>query len=131
MGIIKKVAQDFIDAVLMQLEALDTAKRNEKIVIGIDSSWIPREQRLSVINGLLDSLEKISRKFNSRIVIKTGFVPSVLAKELWDHVGEEEGDAPLSNVIILGDKNVLDKAEFSRFKNFQEENHYRFSRRVS
>ncbi|MCK4852267.1 MAG: hypothetical protein KAS86_04050 [Candidatus Omnitrophica bacterium] len=110
-GTNKRPAQDLIDIVIMQ--AYEAKKRDENVIIGIDTSWIPATQ-IAAIQGLLSRLNNLSRgKGLGNITIKRSSgeaLAGVLAKE----IGKKK--TSLSNVVILGDRKVLGSKAFDAFR---------------
>ncbi|MBF0494719.1 MAG: hypothetical protein HQL28_06270, partial [Candidatus Omnitrophica bacterium] len=100
-------AQSFIDAVII---AADAARhRNEKVIVGLDTSWVTNDPELAdSMRALLSRLRHISRKKGlDNIVVSCANDAKTLA-ELLNGVIKETG-TPLKNVIVVGDKNVVGK----------------------
>ncbi|MFH1664780.1 MAG: hypothetical protein ABIA77_01390 [Candidatus Omnitrophota bacterium] len=104
--------QEFLRSVFLQ--AYESAQRDENVIIGIDTTWIPDMQK-AAIQGLLNRLSYLSRRQglgNIQIYRRQGTaLATVLLKEA------EKAGTPLSNVLILGDSKVLDSDTFSPLKN--------------
>ena len=110
--------QTFIDIALMRAyEArrlyVEGKIESPDILIGAETSWIPKEQR-PYIQGLLNKLSRLSKeKGLDNLIIKRKEgtrLASILRKE----AGER--GIPNSNVIILGDHNVLEAGAFDSFR---------------
>ncbi len=107
-----KEAQDFIDTVIL---LADEAKgRKEKIIIGIDTSWIPGMQR-SAVQGLLNKLTHLSQRRGLNNVIVERETGEDLSRLLSERA--EETGTPLANMIILGDRKVLKSNAFDPLRN--------------
>lgn len=110
--------QTFIDTALMRA---DEARRlyaegkidSPDILIGAETSWIPKEQR-PYIQELLNKLSRLSKEkgLDNFMIIrgKGAGLASVLRKE----AGER--GVPNSNLIILGDHSILDGKAFDPFR---------------
>jgi hypothetical protein len=87
------------------LGAIDEARGSkEEKVIGIDTSWIPREQ-LSTIQPLLNGLARMSKYGGTNIKFIRRNDPDRLAADILRYAKEK--NVKLENVIILGDKEGL------------------------
>jgi len=113
----KAVAEKFIDALLVQVEAraIEAKELGQKIIIGIDTGWIPEEQQISVMSGLLNRLNRLSRqKGLDNIIIRRrkdgARLPAVIRKDM------EETGTPLGNVIILGREALLGGKTFDSLR---------------
>ena len=125
-----QIANDFIDALIGWIEsrALATGKRGEKLIIGIDTSWIPSVQKnLASTQKLLKRIERLSEsrlKGFENIEVCIADSPGILASEVWNArkaKGLKEPLAPLSNVILLGEEDALDAESFRAFKGSEKE----------
>lgn len=102
-----KAAQELKDVLAAQDFA--SSKREETIVIGIESSWVPKVQA-SAVQGLLNELTR--KGFGSiRIVRASG---EGLARELDEVIGKT--NAPLKNVVILGASDIISSVAFEKFR---------------
>ena len=112
----KKGVQDFIDAVIVQVD--EAKARGEKIMVGIDTTWIPDTQ-VSAIQGLLNRLSHLSRKkgLDNLIIIRSKGerLAGVLLKE------RDKKGIPLSNIVILGGQNVLASKAFDELRKSDKE----------
>lgn len=108
---ISESAQSFVDSIIIR--AIEAKKENKKLIIGIDTSWIPDVQ-LSAIQGLLNRLSRLSQeKGMDNIIIKRSKGVR-LAGVLIDEIDKE--NAQPSNTIILGSCKVLESDAFSGFR---------------
>ncbi len=117
----EKSAQDFINALIYRIEmkAMNVRQENEDIIIGIDVSLIPIEQRGSVINGLLNRLSHLrDEKGFGNIIIRCeeGVALAGVIKEEIRKERKEGRDVPMSNIILLGSGNVFEEKDFDRFR---------------
>ena len=123
-------SQEFVDALINWIEAraLETGKRGEKLIIGIDTSWIPEVQLdLSSMRMLLKRIKNLSKSKlkgfkNIEVVIEDN--PQVLAdliQRARRGKDSEEALAPLSNIIILGEEDILGSSTFGKFRASQED----------
>ncbi len=100
--------------IVQKLEKLrvDEDTKGSKLVIGIDTSWIPPIERAK-IQGLLNKIQNLSEEENGvaglKVVISKG---EGLAKELLKLNEEDPEKMPKENMIILGDKRVLEEEAF-------------------
>ena len=107
----KEWGQTFIDTALEQ--AYEAKKLNQNIIVGIDISMIPEEQ-MPYIQGLLSKLSRLSKERgldNLLIRRKKGAKLATVIRNLAAKTG-----TPDSNIILLGDHNVLDKRAFDTFR---------------
>jgi GNAT superfamily N-acetyltransferase len=125
-----EIAQAFVDAVIKWIEvrAVETGVRGENLVIGIDTSWIPREQRnMSGMQMLLKRIEALSKskiKGFQRVKVCISDDPAVLAKQVWEARKTGGIDAPLtplSNIVLIGEDKVLTDDMFRSFKGPEDE----------
>ncbi|MEA3489429.1 MAG: hypothetical protein U9R44_03680 [Candidatus Omnitrophota bacterium] len=113
---LEKKAQDFIDAVIIPAYKARTKKQGEKIVIGIDTSWIPDIQQ-AAIQRLVNGLSLLSeRKGFDNVIVKRG-KGIKLADELLKLDEIAKNKIPLSNIVILGDRKVLNSKAFDPLRN--------------
>ncbi|OGW74946.1 MAG: hypothetical protein A2Z72_07435 [Omnitrophica bacterium RBG_13_46_9] len=106
------IAADLADTLV--LKALEAKKKNEKIVIGLDTSWIPEAQR-SCIQGLLNRLSHLSRRNGLENIVVRRRNGTELARSIGEEIekAKKSGmNVPLSNVVILGSKDVLEDKAF-------------------
>lgn len=107
---------------VLHAKALAAKKRNEKVIIGIDTSWIPDSQRpyLQGITSELKRLKKDDKYSNVEIVLENGVELAAEVEKKRDHLmsgGSPEGvSVPMSNVIFIGHWKVLGANEFKGFK---------------
>jgi len=110
--------QTFIDTTLIRAYAARSLYAEGKIespyiLIGVETSWIPDEQ-LPYIQELLNKLGTLSKeKGLENLIIRRGKGGSLA------HVLEREASKSgitNSNVIILGDNNVIDSDRFNSFR---------------
>ncbi len=108
----------FIDTAL--LRAYEAKRRYKEgrikspdILIGSETSWIP-ERQLPYIQELLNELSRLSReKGIDNLIIRRGkgfHLASILERE----AGER--NIPDSNIIILGERTILDSGAFDVFR---------------
>ncbi|KJJ85128.1 PAS/PAC and GAF sensor-containing diguanylate cyclase/phosphodiesterase [Candidatus Omnitrophus magneticus] len=104
----KKYAESFKDTIF--LKALEKARKNENIIIGIDTSWIPK----AYIQPLLNKLNyfAVSKGFHNVVIERAD--GTALAGVLDDIVKKRK--ASLSSVIIIGSGKVLNDDAFSSFR---------------
>ena len=119
----KDSATDFIDRVI--LRAMVAKQRGEKVVIGIDTSWIPEGQLrlVSGLNGLLNELTRRSKKKGLDNVIIVKGNGTILASDIEaqrNKANSEGFDVPMSNIVILGDEELLKRSEFESFRSHPE-----------
>jgi len=107
----KNEAIDFVDAVIMR--AGKAERLGEKVIIGLDTSWIPSEQQ-SAIQGLFNSITAISktkRLKNIAIVRGNGLE---LAGKIRDEMGEtDKYKVRESNIIVIGEQDILKNNDFN------------------
>lgn len=110
--------QTFIDTAL--LRAYEARKlyaegkiESPDILIGAETSWIPKEQ-LPYIQELLNKLSKLSKEKGMDNLIIRRRKGTALASVLRKEAGER--GIPNSNVLILGDHRVLDGKVFDSFR---------------
>ncbi|MDP8299641.1 MAG: SAM-dependent methyltransferase [Candidatus Tantalella remota] len=134
-----QAAQKFIDSLINWIEAraIETGIRGEKLVIGIDTSWIPETQLdLAGMQQLLASIRNLSTgrlKGFENIEVCISDDPRALADTVWDARRSKDPKAsltPLSNVVILGDEDVLDAELFRSFKGNAKEDSAFFAKVV-
>lgn len=113
----KVIAERFMDVLLVQVEARAIAAKElgQKIIIGIDTGWIPEEQRISVMNGLLNRLSRLSKqKGLDNIIIRRrkdgSRLPALIRKDM------EDTGTPLGNVVILGQEELLGGKAFKSLR---------------
>lgn len=124
----QEVVQEFIDSMILWVEkkAAENGGERRSFMIGVDISWMPEEQySLSGMQDLLRRIETLSQKGERGLAITTILRrdPEVLAGELWraGSKDEKQGYVPISNMIIIGEQNVLEKEVFSKFKDPNED----------
>lgn len=98
---------------ILKVQAFEAARKEEDIIIGLDTSWIPEEQR-EYIQGLLKEFERVSRKCGLENII----IRSAKGTKLAGIVEEEikKKNTPVSNVIFLGHYKTLAKGAFDPFR---------------
>ncbi|MDD5633716.1 MAG: NAD(P)-dependent oxidoreductase [Candidatus Omnitrophica bacterium] len=107
----KDWGQTFIDTTLMR--AYEAKKLNQNIIAGLETSMIPEEQ-VPYVQGLLTELTRLSKEKgldNILIRQKKGPGLATMIRNLADKTG-----TPDSNIIFLGDHNVLAKRAFDHFR---------------
>ena len=121
----EEMVQKFIDSIIgwVEARALSTGVRGEKLIIGINTGWIPEVQLDSAeVWKLLKRIERLSEgklKGFKNIEVCMASSPSVLASEVWNArktKGTSAPLTPLSNVILLGEEEVFETESFRRFK---------------
>lgn len=110
--------QTFIDTALMRAyeakRLYDEGKiETPDILIGAETSWIPNEQR-PYIQELLNELGRLSKEKGLENLIIKRSEGTQLASILRKEAGKR--GVPNSNVIILGDRSVLDEKSFDTFR---------------
>jgi len=116
-----KAAGKFIDTLAYHIfaKALRSGEAGGKIIIGVGTSMIPDEQ-VSAIQGLLNGLSHISRKKGmENIIIRRRKDASGLAKCLISE--RDKHGTPLSNMIILGDEDILRNKVFEPLRGGDEQ----------
>lgn len=106
-----KWAQAFIDTALMR--AYEAKKNNENVIVALETSMIP-ERQMPYIQGLLAKLTLLSKEKgldNILIRRKNGPKLATVVRNLATKTG-----TPNSNIIFLGDYNVLEKRAFNTFR---------------
>ena len=109
-------AKDFIDSVIVQV--FDTTRRDERIIVGLDTSWIPDVQ-LAIIQDLLNSLSFLSKKKglgNIKIVRRSGSSLATAIDREIKKFKKEKTVVPMSNIIIIGKDTVLKEKVFDAFR---------------
>jgi len=122
-GVLKRseedVAQEFIDKIFIAaFEASRKPEGKEKIIVGIDASWIPRVQKVSCMKGLIKSLNALPERLgldNMKIIVASD--GKQLVREIRSEMSMEDINVPRSNLVILGDKNELELEMFDIFRN--------------
>jgi len=119
------MTSDFVDTII--LRAIDARERGEKIIIGIDTSWIPKEQLrlLSGLNGLLNELTKRAKKMgldNDIVILKEK--GNQLANLLIEEAGET--NKRYSNVIVLGNQKILKGKAFRPLRSHENPDNWAF-----
>lgn len=114
----EETAQAFVNTVI---RAVDSREKGERVIVALDTSWIPEEQRAivqSILNGLsavfgLSGMESISivRGEGEKIIDEIEFLRRKAEKENEPVKGE--------NIILIGDRKVFSskKKEFLPYKN--------------
>ena len=101
----------FIENIMVKAYA--AAQQGEKVIIGLDTSWIPEAQK-AAIQGLLSRLSHLSRRKGlDNIIIRRRNGPR-LAGVLLDEM--EKTGTSLSNIVVLGSSGVLDNNAFTPLK---------------
>jgi Zn-dependent protease/ubiquinone/menaquinone biosynthesis C-methylase UbiE len=125
-----EIAQEFVDAMIKWIEAraVETGIRGENLVIGIDTSWIPEEQlAMSGMRMLLKRIEALSKskiKGFQGVKVCIADDPGVLAKQVLGSRKTGVIDAPLtplSNIVLIGEEEVLSADMFRSFKGSEDE----------
>ncbi|MBU1083947.1 MAG: methyltransferase domain-containing protein [Candidatus Omnitrophica bacterium] len=121
-----RTAQDLLDAVIIA-----AGETKGKIVIGIDTGWIPKIQRdLDATQGLLHSIKEVCKQRGIAVCMNED--PEKLARLLNDEKSAEGIQVPLSNMVILGRDRIFDEtAEIKAFKGSDEEKGAFFARIIS
>ncbi|MBU1084178.1 MAG: cyclic nucleotide-binding domain-containing protein, partial [Candidatus Omnitrophica bacterium] len=107
----EKVSRDFVKDIYKRIRAIETGRQGEKIVIGIDTSWIPKVQ--GSLQSLLSEIYGLRDIDPERIIIVRGNNGRELARDIMKEIEDHpESNAP--NVIVFG------KASDIRFGEFRE-----------
>jgi len=102
-----KWGQTFIDDLLWR--AREARKKDQKVIVGLDTSWIPEEQ-LPCIQGMLSKLNRLSGEKGLENIIIIRGKGEGLGSELSNKATETK--TPLANVVVLGDHKVLESESF-------------------
>jgi hypothetical protein len=109
-------------------EVVAKAASGEKLIIGVDTSWVPGLQEADIEN-LLTVLTKLQKKKGfDNIIIKRSkgdALAGVLDAEI------KKNDIPLTNVVIIGNESVLFSERFDHFRKNAEEGKNAFFAGVS
>ncbi|MDD4956949.1 MAG: hypothetical protein PHQ61_04800 [Candidatus Omnitrophica bacterium] len=111
-----KKAASLVDTLMYHILAMagTAGEKDEDIVIGIDTSWIPGQQQ-AAIQGLLNRLSYISRKKGMRnIVVRRRKDAASLARALGEEV--DKRGTPISNMIILAGENAIEHESLNMFR---------------
>ena len=106
--------------------ARDAKKFDQKLIIGLETSWIPGyekgEPQYMAMNPLITELKKIEQKMarlgldNVVVVNKSGVE---LADDLIARISHT--NTPLSNIVVLASRGTIDLKEFDPFRSTKEE----------
>jgi len=104
-GMIKKAARGLVDKIIIKARA--AKQRGEKILVGIETSWIPMAQRPK-IQRLLSSIVALEDNLK-RAGLDNVFIRKEDGVELAGVMSTllEEEEIPLANTIIFGDSDIL------------------------
>jgi hypothetical protein len=111
----QKWAQTFIDD--LRIRAYEAKKLKQNIIIGLDTSWIPKEQ-LPYLQELLNQLSRMSQKEGlDNIIIRRRN-----GKEIASVVRNiaKGTNTPSSNIIFLGSEETFDFVNTRAFDDFRE-----------
>ncbi|MEA3490000.1 MAG: hypothetical protein U9R44_06665 [Candidatus Omnitrophota bacterium] len=100
-------ANAFVDAVVKDVGAEAVRETGKKMVIAVETGWVPETQK-AFIQGLIQDLDKLESKGTVRIVRGSA---DELAGKLLNVVKEER--TPLKNIIVLADKKTIVRKEFA------------------
>ncbi len=108
-----EMGRKFIDSLLWR--AREAKKLGQDIIIGLETSWIPREQfDAANMQELINELVRLTREEGlDNVIIRRG-EGTELAGELKGAL--DETGASNSNVIILGDHDILEHEAFDCFR---------------
>ncbi|MFC1480307.1 6-phosphogluconolactonase [Candidatus Omnitrophota bacterium] len=110
-----KTAREFIYTLMAQL--IKIRNKKEKIIIGIDISWVPELQKnTKALNTFLKIVKRISRKKGfSNVIIKVANGKRLA--DVINGVRNRKGvEVPMSNIIIIGDQEVIKDKKFDCFR---------------
>jgi anti-sigma regulatory factor (Ser/Thr protein kinase)/GNAT superfamily N-acetyltransferase len=99
-------------------EIMIKALKEETVIIGVDTSWVPAVQEADV-QALLSELSRIYKKKGMNNIVIRRIKGEGLAGELKEDI--EKTGASLSNVVLLGDVKVLSSREFDYLRGTPEE----------
>ncbi|MDD3088358.1 MAG: GNAT family N-acetyltransferase [Candidatus Omnitrophica bacterium] len=99
-------------------EIMIKALKEETVIIGVDTSWVPAVQEADV-QALLSELSRIYKKKGMNNIVIRRIKGDGLAGELKEDI--EKTGASLSNVVLLGDVKVLSSREFDYLRGTPEE----------
>lgn len=129
--------QRFIDSVIMLIEkrAIETGYPGQDLIVGLDISWIPDEQKsMTGMWSLLRSIEGLSKsriKGFRKIKILIEDDPAALASRVTAVLDENKSrgiHTPLSNIVLIGEKQVMDSGVFRGFRPMSDERGAIFAR---
>ncbi len=116
--------------------AYEAKRKNEGVIVGIDTSWIPDMQR-AAIQGLVNELTKLSEKKGlNNIIIVRGNAEG-LASEVSSKMDELSRDTnkfmkiPLSNIVLLGKEGIFDGSAFDWLRPGDDASKWAFFAEVS
>jgi len=112
-------ADNFVNSIVAR--AMAAKKLGQKLIIGLDTSWIPgyEEGQLQhmALNPLIRELKKLERRMNNlglnNIVIEIGSRKDLANKVL---LKAQTTNTPLSNIIILTGQSILTSGVFDSLK---------------
>ncbi|MGD2278907.1 MAG: GNAT family N-acetyltransferase, partial [Candidatus Omnitrophota bacterium] len=118
----REIADGFCSAVGARAVEARNQKKKNKIVIGIDTRWLPFQQRLGKFDALISEAKRkftdLERISSDDVVIVTGS-GGLLARRIKDALGVkegEEGKADYTRVAIMGEEKDLESPQLEEFK---------------
>ncbi|MFH1552273.1 MAG: pentapeptide repeat-containing protein [Candidatus Omnitrophota bacterium] len=113
------LARDFLYTLMMQI--MKIRNTNENIIIGIDTSWIPREQKAIIeLTNYLSGLRRLSQKKGFGNIIITHAEGDRLADAIYGERKRAQAkkgiEIPASNVIVIGKQEVVEGKAFEKLK---------------
>jgi hypothetical protein len=111
----KNIAEDFRDSVIAMAAA---AKKEDRVILlGLDESWINNKRGVQTVIAEIERLpEKLRQKGLDNVIFKRGEGKEV-AEEISKEMEERKQRLPLSNIIVLGGKSILDSPAFRKLRN--------------
>ncbi|MBD3426725.1 MAG: hypothetical protein GF409_05795 [Candidatus Omnitrophica bacterium] len=112
-------AMTFMDT--LRLRAYEARKQEERIIIGLDTSWIPgmdSEQGIA-IQSLLSAIYKLEREEGLNNVLVVRGKGEELAASLLERA--QKTNTSLGNVVVLGSEEILRSEAFSALRSTPEE----------
>ncbi|MEA3489643.1 MAG: HAD family hydrolase [Candidatus Omnitrophota bacterium] len=130
MGIECNLGQAFVDTLRVRAEEAKAKKQN--IVIGIDTSWIPKDQftRDLGLQQLINRVVSLNEEkgFGNIIVVRENNGKQ-LAKSL-TALAENKTENPLSNMVVIGSSEVLDLDDFDVLRSDEDPENWAFFSKI-
>lgn len=110
---IRKVVQEFVDELVIRV--FETRSNGEKVIIGLDTSWIPEEAKVEGFQALLNAVSRLQQQSGGikNLIVKVG-KGEELAGEVVREI-DHNGIRP-ENVIFLGNNDEIENVSFKTLR---------------
>ena len=113
----KKVAVGFRNELIAM--AYEAKKQGETIILGLDESWIPKGAgAMPLIKAIDEFVQDLKKRGLDNIIFERGTGDAVALKI---QKAQKDKSVKYSNIIVIGEKGILESAEFGKLKGATDE----------